>query len=80
MCGLAQHTHCFFGSEAERGCALRIVSRGRGVLLSTYGMVLHNAGQLLGPGGGVGGDDGFQWDLVIADEGHKVGGWVRGAS
>lgn len=44
---------------------------GRGVLLSTYGMVLHNADSLAGAGSGraqQGGSGAPLWDIVILDE------------
>jgi hypothetical protein len=47
-CGLRAQTHRFFGDrEAERSAALRrLTSRSGGVMLTTYGMVLHNADAL----------------------------------
>lgn len=53
VCGMAARTHCFYGSsEGERSAALRTLTGRGGVMLTTYGMVLHNAAQLrqgLGP-------------------------------
>jgi hypothetical protein len=45
---MRSRTHRFFGSgDGERQAALRaLTSRGGGVLLTTYGMVLHNADAL----------------------------------
>lgn len=84
ICGIGTLAREFAGSsEGERQAALRGVARGPGVLLTTYGMVLHNAAQLAAPqgtggggffkrGGSGGDDDDFQWDFIIMDEGHKV--------
>ncbi len=78
-CGLGARTHDFGGERAaERQAALRACMGARGgVLLTTYGMVLHNAGQLAAPppsssAAGAAGGSGFRWDVVILDEGHKV--------
>lgn len=53
VCGMAARTHSFYGSsEGERAAALRTITGRGGVMLTTYGMVLHNAQQLragLGP-------------------------------
>ncbi|KAF6255378.1 P-loop containing nucleoside triphosphate hydrolase protein [Scenedesmus sp. NREL 46B-D3] len=47
VCGMGPRSHCFHGSsEGERAAALRAVTGRGGVLLTTYGMVLHNAAQL----------------------------------
>ena len=56
---------------ARRESALDGVLHGRGVLLSTYGMVLHNADSLAGAGSGSaqqGGSGAPLWDVVILDE------------
>jgi len=56
------------------------------VLLTTYGMCLHNAEVLAKParpsrslfGSSTAEEEeegSFKWDMVILDEGHKVGGW-----
>ncbi|KXZ56757.1 hypothetical protein GPECTOR_1g682 [Gonium pectorale] len=72
VCGLRQLTREFFGSsESERGSALRSVVQGRGVLVTTYGMVQHNAAQLAGPKYGSASED-FGWDVMLLDEGHKI--------
>ncbi len=46
-----------------------------GVLLTTYGMILHNADRLCSAPRRPTSEDSrdFQWDLIILDEGHKVG-------
>ncbi len=79
VCGLAPLTREFFGSsEAERASSLRSVAHGRGVLVTTYGMVQHNAAQLaFGPGAGKGkgggpGGEALTWDFILLDEGHKI--------
>lgn len=47
VCGVGRITYGFYGSsESERASSLASVSRRGGVLLTTYGMVQHNAGQL----------------------------------
>jgi hypothetical protein len=67
----------FYGSE--RDAAARAVVRDGGVMLTTYGMVLHNAAQLAAVGaGGDDGDDGAQWDWIVCDEvrGHRGAGYA----
>ena len=57
--------------QTRRESTLDGVLQGRGVLLSTYGMVLHNADSLAGAGSGSaqhGGSDTPLWDVVILDE------------
>ena len=54
-----------------RDAALEGVLRGRGVLLSTYGMVLHNADGLAGAapeGGSCSSGSVPLWDVLILDE------------
>ena len=51
-------------SQAERATALRCVAAKGGVLLTTYGMVSHNAGEL--------GACTETWDWTVCDEGHKL--------
>lgn len=82
-CGLGRQTRCYLGgSEGERAAALNgVMGPGGGVLLTTYGMVQHNAAQLTGPGPGQrrfrrrsdDGDDeearAFTWDYMILDGG-----------
>ncbi|KAJ9525677.1 hypothetical protein QJQ45_003497 [Haematococcus lacustris] len=74
VCGLGLRTHMFGDSASERAASLRTtMGPGGGVLLTTYGMVLHNAAQLASPqsqrapGAGE-----WAWDYMILDEGHKV--------
>lgn len=82
-CGLRSQTHRFYGtSDGERQAALRaLTSRRGGVLLTTYGMVLHNAEALARGSGRIPDDeDGasdaggrlLTWDYLILDEGHKI--------
>jgi SNF2 family DNA or RNA helicase len=68
-------------NPAERAAALASVAApgsGRGILLTTYGMVLHNSTALAGafgrvPGGGLASeDDDGAWDVLVCDEGHKL--------
>ena len=67
-------------NPAERAAALAAVATpgtGRGILLTTYGMVLHNAPALTGafgkvPGLGPDDDDDGAWDVLACDEGHKL--------
>ncbi|PNH04078.1 DNA excision repair protein ERCC-6-like, partial [Tetrabaena socialis] len=71
LCGLRACTHTFL-ADSERAVALRSVVNGRGVLVTTYGMVQHNAALLAGPAhGGASGRD-FSWDVMLLDEGHKI--------
>jgi hypothetical protein len=75
-CGLGGRVHTFAGSS--RATALREVTRRGGVLLTSYGMVLHNATDLGAPKEGDGGEDdddspsAVRWDWLVADEGHKL--------
>jgi hypothetical protein len=86
VCGLASLTREYFGSSvAERNAALRAVAggggaaAGRGVLVTTYGMVQHNAEELTGPrdalrgsAAAARGEEEFRWDVILLDEGHKI--------
>ena len=74
-CGIAgpapYRPHCQL-QQARVSCrsaALRVVARRPGILLVTYGTVLHNAAELarLGDGGADGGRR-LSWDWVILDE------------
>ena len=60
------------GARADRAGALEVVLNGRGVLLSTYGMVLHNSNSLAGTGPGHtyggGASEEPLWDVLILDE------------
>ncbi|KAI3429485.1 hypothetical protein D9Q98_005576 [Chlorella vulgaris] len=71
LCGLQSQAHEYGGSAGERDAALRSVVRYRGVLLTTYGMVLHNAAALARHVGHDP-DGGPMWDVMICDEGHKL--------
>ncbi|GFR41048.1 hypothetical protein Agub_g1691 [Astrephomene gubernaculifera] len=72
VCGLKGLTREFFGnSESERTSALRSVVRGSGIIVTTYGMVQHNAEQLAGPAHSRADED-FNWDVMFLDEGHKI--------
>jgi len=78
-CGLGKETRVL-GAAGGRGAALAAARRG-GVLLTSYGMVLHNAA-LLGGRDGEGeaeaeaeeeeGEGVLRWDWLICDEGHKL--------
>jgi SNF2 family DNA or RNA helicase len=72
-CGLGDLTHQYYGTPTERERALKRVvgPNKRGVVLTTYGMVLHNA-ELLAQNAQHDPDDGPLWDLIIMDEGHKL--------
>ncbi|BDA42988.1 probable DNA excision repair protein ERCC-6-like [Coccomyxa sp. Obi] len=73
VCGLASLTHEFYGtSQCAREESLMAVKRRRGVLLTTYGMILHNAAAL--SQGLSKADDNEEplWDILILDEGHKI--------
>lgn len=68
-CGLGDLTHQYYGTPTERERAMRrvVCPSGRGVILATYGMVLHNA-ELLAKHAQHDPDDGPLWDLIIMDE------------
>ena len=74
-CGLGGRVHTFAGSS--RAAALREVTRRGGVLLTSYGMVLHNAVDLGAPKESDQEDEddspsAVRWDWLVADEGHKL--------
>ncbi|GAB4822407.1 hypothetical protein N2152v2_009453 [Parachlorella kessleri] len=71
VCGVGRITHEFFGTESERQRCLDRVYRQRGVLLTTYGMVLHNS-EALSASEEHDPDEGALWDVMILDEGHKI--------
>lgn len=68
-CGLGELTHQYYGTPTERERALKRVvgANKRGVILTTYGMVLHNA-EVLAQHAQHDPDDGPLWDLIIMDE------------
>eukprot|EP00798_Chlamydomonas_sp_ICE-L_P017413 gene17413-23713_t len=85
VCGMVSRVYNFYGSsESEREVALRAVcsqhSKSGGILLTTYGMVLHNYKQLCYPygpnykalDGSKSSSSKFGWDWIILDEGHKL--------
>lgn len=76
MCGLGNRVHNFYGGAAgERNASLKAALGAKGgVLLTTYGMVLHNASQLSTPPAsssffGKAQNEEFKWDVMILDEG-----------
>ncbi|KAL4427704.1 hypothetical protein ABPG75_001793 [Micractinium tetrahymenae] len=71
ICGLGSAAAEYGGTANERAAALDRVVRRRGVLLTTYGMVLHNA-EVLGSHDAHDPDEGPMWDVMICDEGHKL--------
>ncbi|KAL4444622.1 hypothetical protein ABPG77_002439 [Micractinium sp. CCAP 211/92] len=71
VCGLGSAAAEYGGTANERAAALDRVVRRRGVLLTTYGMVLHNA-EALGSHSAHDPDEGPMWDVMICDEGHKL--------
>ena len=72
-CGLGGITYQYAGSGGERERALtRVVTSSRGgVLMATYGMVLHNA-EALAKHAQHDPDDGPLWDIIIMDEVIKI--------
>ena len=57
--------------RSTHGCreeSLRQVSKRKGVLLTTYGMVLHNSASLKLQQHGASDDNGRCWDFMILDE------------
>ncbi|GLC44458.1 hypothetical protein PLESTM_001599400 [Pleodorina starrii] len=71
VCGLRNLTCEFAGSDSERSAALRKAVGGRGIIVTTYGMVQHNSEQLARPAQSRG-DRAFTWDVMFLDEGHKI--------
>jgi hypothetical protein len=71
ICGAGAHVRRFFGTAGERREALRAAMDSGGVLLTTYGMILHN-GDALSCWDGHDSDDGPLWDIIFLDEGHKL--------
>eukprot|EP00854_Cymbomonas_tetramitiformis_P006323 gene6323-7576_t len=75
LCGLRGKTHQFYGGSVDdRTEALRRVVEHGGVLLTTYGMVLHNSSVLAAHGVQNAEDDEKHhfWDWLVCDEGHKL--------
>ncbi|KAK9817567.1 hypothetical protein WJX74_008330 [Apatococcus lobatus] len=77
VCGLSRDTHQYMGSQSERDDTLQRVMHGKGVLLTTYGMLQHNTSSLAEPPSSAwkarrNADEPFQWDIVFFDEGHKL--------
>ncbi|KFM22562.1 DNA excision repair protein ERCC-6-like protein [Auxenochlorella protothecoides] len=73
VCGLSQRTHEFVTgtSPGAQTRALKSTAGGCGILLTTYGMLQHNAPSLAShPSHDA--DEGALWDLMILDEGHKL--------
>lgn len=73
------------GTKSAKASALREAMTGGGVVVTTYGMLLHNAGALSGApealddlcgegtaSGMCGDGDDPLWDCVVLDEGHKI--------
>ncbi|KAK9863261.1 hypothetical protein WJX84_010399 [Apatococcus fuscideae] len=81
VCGLSRDTHQYMGSsQVERDDTLQRVMHGKGVLLTTYGMLQHNAASLASPPARAfrsrrdldGLDESYRWDVIFFDEGHKL--------
>lgn len=73
-CHLGDKSHQYTqGSEGE--ASIKLVGREGGILLTTYGMVLHNANHLGDLNEGSKRDQlgkRCAWDYIILDEGHKI--------
>lgn len=70
-CGLQNRVLEYTGSSSARQRALDSVVRNGGVLLASYGMILHNAPTLkTHPQHDA--DEGPLWDVIVMDEGHKL--------
>jgi len=69
VCGLGNRTYEYFGAPAERQRAMNrvVTSAGGGVLLTTYGMVLHNS-EALARHKAHDPDEGPLWDVIVMDE------------
>lgn len=71
LCGLQNRTYEYSGSSLARQKALDGVAENGGVLLASYGMILHNAPALkCHPQHDA--DEGPFWDVIVMDEGHKL--------
>ena len=77
-CGMGRYICEFYGgSTSARINELQTALEKGGIILTTYGMVLHNAAELRGLGKirGIDSDDENEqvnWDYMILDEGHKI--------
>jgi superfamily II DNA or RNA helicase len=71
LCGLQNRVLEYSGSPLARQRAFDSVVRNGGVLLASYGMILHNAPTLKShPQHDA--DEGPLWDVIVMDEGHKL--------
>eukprot|EP00958_Prasinococcus_capsulatus_P019603 scaffold2437_cov395-Prasinococcus_capsulatus_cf.AAC.14 len=67
-CGLGGRIRQYFGaSDRDKEHGLSKISSEGGVLLTTYGMILHNFGKLTEYDA-----EELQWDYMFLDEGHKI--------
>lgn len=71
LCELSECTYEYGGDKRTRVSVMNKVVREGGILVTTYGMVQHNADQLR-EHEYHDEDDGSLWDVVIMDEGHRL--------
>ena len=77
-CGLGDHIHEFYGGgKGGRVAGLERAMREGGVVLTTYGMVLHNSAELKGLGklkciDSEDEGEAATWDYMVLDEGHVL--------
>lgn len=71
ICEVSHITFEYGGDKKTRASIMDRIVREGGILVTTYGMLQHNAQQLR-EHGCHDEDDGDLWDLMIMDEGHKL--------
>ena len=71
ICGLDQSCSEYGGSVSERARSMQSILDSGGILITTYGMVQHNA-ESLAKHEAYDEDDGPFWDVLVMDEGHVL--------
>jgi len=69
ICGLEKSCLEYGGSVSERARSMQSVLHNGGIMITTYGMVQHNA-ESLATHDAYDEDDGPFWDVLVMDEGH----------
>lgn len=74
VCGMKDATYEYGGTQNERSACLSRVMKQGGILVTTYGMLLHNAESLVLQSASRcnADDEDCMWDLMVMDEGHKL--------
>lgn len=67
ICKMQDHIIEYGGSGKARGMSMKSIIKNGGILLTTYGMVQHNA-KLLSGHPDYDDDDGPLWDVLVMDE------------